>query len=190
MTAPAPIQTSTQHQTPAGLSSSLSQPALPAQVTSQPQSSVSTSNISYSHHIPTGPGSLPSHQHPQQSQTQSNLLSQQHQQYSQLSSHLDQNAQAAPSPHAAPAPQQGLGGHASYFRSQEQPYFHTPTPPVSASQSQEAPYGSFGQLSGQLGHQSQGSHLSGFAGDYAYGENQRVCFSASFWLNRTHLYLS
>ena len=54
------------------------------------------------------------------------------------------------------------------------PYFHTPTPPVSA-QTQESPYGTFGQLGNQLGHQAQGSHLGGFGGgDYGYGESQRV----------------
>ena len=43
--------------------------------------------------------------------------------------------------------------------------------------SQESPYGTFGQLGSQIGHQAQGSHLGGFGGgDYGYGESQRVCF--------------
>ncbi|EKM52574.1 uncharacterized protein PHACADRAFT_176595 [Phanerochaete carnosa HHB-10118-sp] len=174
---PVQLSSAAQLQAPASLQTSLSQPALPAQVSAQPQSSASASNISsYSHSIPAAPPSLPSQQHPQQPAQSQGLLSQQHQQYSQhgLASHLDQNHAAAQSPHAAPAPQQSLGGHSSYFRQQEPPYFHTATPPVSASQSQDGPYGSFGQLSGQLGHQNQSSHLGGFGGgDYPYGENQR-----------------
>lgn len=146
----------------------------------QPQSSASASNISYSHQTAAAPSSLPSHQLPQQQaqlqggQLQGSALSQHHQ-YVQhgLPTHLDP-AQAQPAAQSAQvpqAPQQTLGAHSSYFRQQD-PYFHTPTPPVSASQSQEGPYGSFGQLSGQLTNQS--SHLAGF-GDYGYGqETQRV----------------
>ena len=127
-------------------------------------------------------GSLPSQQQlPQQAQSQSqNGLLSHAQQYSQhgLPTHLETaHAQpAAQSPQATQTPQQSVGGHSSYFRQQEPPYFHTPTPPVSATQSQEGPYGSFGQLSGHLGHQSQSSHLGGFSGqDYQYsGDSQRV----------------
>lgn len=62
----------------------------------------------------------------------------------------------------------------SYFRQPEPPYFHTPTPPVSA-QGQESPYGTFGQLGNQLGHQAQGSHVGAFGGEYGYADTQRVC---------------
>ncbi len=177
ISAPAPIPPVSQPQHQSGLSSSLSQPALPAQVSVQPQSSASTSNISsYAHQGTAAPPSLPSHQLPQQQSQSQGLLTQQHQQYVQhgIPTHLDQ--QPTQPPQVAPATQQNAGGHSSYFRQQEAPYFHTPTPPVSASQTQDGPYGSFGQLSGQLGHQNQASHLGGFGGaDYQYGgESQRV----------------
>ncbi|KAI0742756.1 hypothetical protein C8Q80DRAFT_1273371 [Daedaleopsis nitida] len=147
--------------------SSLSQPALSTQ-SSLPTSTAASSISSYSQ--PSQP-SLSSHQSQPQSQT--------HHSYGQhgLPAHLDQ-VQSQPQ-HNAPVsqPQQPqpalaqLGGPSSYFRQAEAPYFHTPTPP--AGQSQDSPYGAFGQL-GQVQHQGQGSHLGNFSGgDYAYGESQR-----------------
>jgi hypothetical protein len=66
--------------------------------------------------------------------------------------------------------------HSNYFRPTETvsnpPYFHTPTPP--AAQSQESPYGSFGQLAGQGQHQPGSHHGSFGSSDYGYTENQRV----------------
>ncbi|KAH8079801.1 hypothetical protein BXZ70DRAFT_911017 [Cristinia sonorae] len=75
---------------------------------------------------------------------------------------------------------------AHFFRQQEAqaPYFHAPITPVPSTQSQESPYGSFGQLGGQLGanqiaHQIQASHLSGFnQGEYGYADNQRMFYDS------------
>ena len=154
---------------------SLSQPALSTQ-TALPTTSTTTSSISpYSQQSQP---SLASHQS-QQPQTQA------HHPYSQhgLPTHLDQ-VQSQQQQHSAPVSQQqqqqqqqqptqgqNLGGPSNYFRQAEPPYFHTPTPP--AGQTQDSPYGAFGQL-GQVQHQGQGSHLGNFGGqDYAYGESQR-----------------
>ncbi|KAJ8468465.1 hypothetical protein ONZ51_g9633 [Trametes cubensis] len=71
-----------------------------------------------------------------------------------------------------PTQAQNIGGPSSYFRQPEAPYFHAPTPPV--GQTQDSPYGSFGQLGQQVQHQGQGSHLGNFSGaEYGYGESQR-----------------
>ena len=89
-----------------------------------------------------------------------------------LPTHID------PSQSQHPTPQQALqtGPHSNYFRQTETvsnpPYFHTPTPP--APQSQDSPYGSFGQLSGQGQHQPSSHHGSFGGSDYGYSENQRV----------------
>ncbi|TBU59867.1 hypothetical protein BD310DRAFT_957925 [Dichomitus squalens] len=143
----------------------------------------------------TTPSSLPSSSansaiSPYSQQSQPSLASHQtHQTQSQahhsfgqhvLPTHLDQVQ--SQQQHTAPAPSQqqqqqptavgqgqNIGGPSSYFRQPEAPYFHSPTPP--AGQSQDSPYGAFGQL-GQ--HQGQGSHLGNFGGaDYGYGESQR-----------------
>lgn len=176
-------------------------PSLPAVSQTQQQSiaslaqsqTSSTANISsYSHQpaqaLSQQQPSLASHhaQHQQQQQQQqSPLHAPQHQQHyvqHSLPTHVD-TAPTAQQPHSAQSPQaqpQQNAAHSSFFRQQEAPYFHAPTPPVSASQSQDSPYGSFGQLSGQLGgnqiaHQTQASHLSGFGqGEYGYDNNQRV----------------
>jgi hypothetical protein len=90
-----------------------------------------------------------------------------------LPTHIDPSQQTQ-----HPAPQQALqsGPHSNYFRQTETvsnpPYFHTPTPP--AQQSQDSPYGSFGQLSGQGQHQPSSHHGSFGGSDYGYSENQRV----------------
>ncbi|KAJ7222485.1 hypothetical protein GGX14DRAFT_663933 [Mycena pura] len=99
------------------------------------------------------------HQHlPQQSHTQH--------QYSQhgLPTHID------PSQPQATPQHQASSAHSSYFRNEptpatSSPYFHAPTPP--AGQTQDTPYGAFGQLGGQGQHQ-QGGHLSGFTQDYSH----------------------
>ncbi|KAL4253810.1 RNA polymerase II degradation factor 1 [Abortiporus biennis] len=176
--APAPSQPVNQPQ-PQSLPISLSQPALHTQA-APTQPPTSTSNLSA--YTSSSQQSLTSHQ---LAQPQSQIQSQQHHQYIQhgLPTHLEsQPAQTTQSPQVAPASQQqnvGLSGHSSYFRQPEAPYFHTPTPPVSATQSQESPYGSFGQLGNQLGHQTQGSHLSGFgAQEYGYGDNQRTFYDS------------
>ena len=90
-----------------------------------------------------------------------------------LPTHIDPSQQTQ-----HPAPQQALqtGPHSNYFRQTETvsnpPYFHTPTPP--APQTQDSPYGSFGQLSGQGQHQPSSHHGSFGGSDYGYSENQRV----------------
>ncbi|KAI5119338.1 hypothetical protein M0805_004015 [Coniferiporia weirii] len=110
-----------------------------------------------------------------QAQTQIQPQSQLHQQFSHFPSHLDPtaNQQSPPqSQQSASAVHQGISSHGSYFRQPEQNYFHTPTPP--AGQAQDAPYGSFAPLSQQLGHQAQGSHLSGFSSDhFGYNDGSR-----------------
>ncbi|KAJ6463342.1 hypothetical protein C8R45DRAFT_1080321 [Mycena sanguinolenta] len=103
------------------------------------------------------------HQHlPHQSHTQH--------QYAQhgLPTHIDPSQQSTPQHQPASA-------HSSYFRNEtasaSSPYFHTPTPP--AGQTQDTPYGAFGQLGAQGQHQ-QGGHLGGFGQqDYGHAENQR-----------------
>ncbi|KAF7759751.1 hypothetical protein Agabi119p4_11446 [Agaricus bisporus var. burnettii] len=133
------------------------------QATSQPPSlaNLQQTQQQQSHH------QLPQHQHLPQQVQQSHT----HHQYShhlpaQLESqqHLPSTAQQAPT----------ATTHSSYFRQNDtantMPYFHTPTPP--AGQSQDSPYGAFGQLASQNQHQ-QGSHLAGFnSADYNY-DSQR-----------------
>ncbi|KAI0759097.1 hypothetical protein C8Q74DRAFT_1451911 [Fomes fomentarius] len=147
-------------------------PALPPSLSNPPITSAS----SLSPYSQQSQPSLSSHQSQQpQSQT--------HHSYAQHGlgpSHLEQvqsqqqqhNASVSQQQPQQPAPGQNIGGPSSYFRQAEAPYFHTPTPP--AGQSQESPYGAFGQL-GQVQHQGQGSHLGNFGGaDYGYsGESQR-----------------
>ncbi|KAH9922339.1 uncharacterized protein BXZ73DRAFT_104158 [Epithele typhae] len=142
-------------QPPSNVPSSLSTPSLTTQ-TSLP-SSATTSAIS-----------------PYSQQSQPALASHQSQQghlpYG-LQTHLEQVQ--SQQQHSTPQQQQqqqqpAQGGPSSYFRQAEAPYFHTPTPP--AGQSQESPYGAFGQQLGQ--HQGQGQHLGNFSQDYGYSQNR------------------
>ena len=113
--------------------------------------------------------------HPQQLPPQAQQSHATQHSYAQLGlpTHIDPSQQTQ-----HPAPQQALqsGPHSNYFRQTETvsnpPYFHTPTPPV--PQSQDSPYGSFGQLSGQGQHQPSSHHGSFGGSDYGYSENQRV----------------
>ena len=161
------------------LPSSLSQSAIPTQQSALPSTTPASASMSqFSQHSQSLPQqSLSNHQLPQ-SQSQTQLHSQQHHQYAQhgLPTHLDPaQSQAQHSPSAPATQPQNINAAPSYFRQPEAPYFHTPTPP--AGQSQESPYGAFGQLGQQ--HQGQGSHLGGFSGnEYGYNDNQRVCQSS------------
>lgn len=116
---------------------------------------------------------LTNHQQIPQNQTQ---VHSQHHQYVQhgLPTHLDPMQNQASTQLPQTSQQQSIGGPASYFRQPDAPYFHTPTPP--AGQSQDGPYGAFGQLGQQVQHQAQASHLGGGFGanDYGYNDTQRV----------------
>ncbi|KAI0351591.1 hypothetical protein OH77DRAFT_1506392 [Trametes cingulata] len=156
------------------LPTSLTQPTLSTQ-TSLPSSSSTSALSPYSQQSQSiSQQSLASHQS-QQPQAQS------HHTYGHgLPAHLDQVQQPQHStPVSQPQQQQPAqaqnigGGPSSYFRQPEAPYFHAPTPPA-GQQSQDSPYGSFGQLGQQVQHQAQGSHLGNFGGaDYGYGDSQR-----------------
>ncbi|KAH8112110.1 hypothetical protein DFH11DRAFT_539278 [Phellopilus nigrolimitatus] len=167
--------------------SSISSQTISSTATSTPLSSFSTQQATPSSQSSISPYQQHSSQHvpphaqvnqtqapaPSQIQPQSQL----HQQFPHFPSHLDPASSQQSPPQSQPQqPQssihQGIGSHGSYFRQPEQNYFHAPTPP--AGQAQEAPYGSFAPLSQQLGHQAQGSHLSGFGSDhFGYNDGQR-----------------
>ncbi|EIW56556.1 uncharacterized protein TRAVEDRAFT_38481 [Trametes versicolor FP-101664 SS1] len=167
----------------------LQQPAQPPHLAALPQQSTLTSSLTQPS-LPSSTSTSAISPYSQQSQaiSQQSLASHQSQQppaqshhaYAQhgLGAHLEQQQQQQQ--HVAPQPQQPQatqaqnlgGGPSSYFRQPEAPYFHAPTPP--AGQSQDSPYGSFGQLNQQVQHQAQGSHLGNFGGaDYGYGDSQR-----------------
>ncbi|KAJ7058270.1 hypothetical protein C8F01DRAFT_1060523 [Mycena amicta] len=116
-------------------------------------------------HMAAG-GYVPPHLQLQQQQQQQQSHSHQYSQHG-LPTHIDPSQ---------PNPQlQAASAHSNYFRNEHapaaasSPYFHAPTPP--AGQTQDTPYGAFGQLGGQGQHQ-QGGHISGFGQDYGH-DNQR-----------------
>ncbi|KAJ7058295.1 hypothetical protein C8F01DRAFT_1305832 [Mycena amicta] len=104
----------------------------------------------------TAGGYVPPHLQLQQQQQQQQSHSHQYSQHG-LPTHIDPS-QPNPQLQAAPA-----AASSPYF------HWHAPTPP--AGQTQDTPYGAFGQLGGQGQHQ-QGGHISGFGQDYAH-DNQR-----------------
>jgi hypothetical protein len=106
------------------------------------------------------PSSLSNHQ-----QTPHQSLQHQYAQHG-LPTHLD----PAQAQHQSPLPQQQVPS--SFYRQPEAqgPYFHAGagTPPT--TQTQDSPYGAFGQL----GQQGPVSQLGAFAGaEYGYGDNQQ-----------------
>lgn len=153
---------------------SLSQSAIPVQASLQSPTPASASMSQFSHQSQaSSQQTLSSHQLPQ-GQIQSHLHNQHQYVQHGLPTHLDPTQTQPQLSSAVPQASQQQSISPSYFRQPEAPYFHTPTPP--AGQSQDTPYGSFGQLSQQVQHQAQASHLGAFSGnDYGYSENQRVC---------------
>ena len=185
---PVPPQTSIPHSIPTSVSQPIqsSQPSSSHVVTTSPlQQFAQQQALGNNTHQQLQPQIAQHHQQqPQQLHQQPPLPQQLPQQvqhshatqhsYAQLGlpTHIDPSQQTQ-----NPAPQQALhsGPHSNYFRQTETvsnpPYFHTPTPP--APQSQDSPYGSFGQLS--QGQHQPSSHQGSFGGsDYGYSENQRV----------------
>ncbi|KAF9815650.1 hypothetical protein IEO21_04440 [Rhodonia placenta] len=158
---------------------SLSQSAIPVQASLQSPTPASASMSQFSHQSQaSSQQTLSSHQLPQ-GQIQSHLHNQHQYVQHGLPTHLDPTQTQPQLSSAVPQASQQQSISPSYFRQPEAPYFHTPTPP--AGQSQDTPYGSFGQLSQQVQHQAQASHLGAFSGnDYGYSENQRQNFYDSY----------
>ncbi|KAF8172832.1 hypothetical protein K438DRAFT_175917 [Mycena galopus ATCC 62051] len=170
------------------LAEALAQPAPISPAIQQELSQLTPQQQAYMQHIPgyAAPPHLQQQQqlqqqHQQQQQQQQAQQQQQQQHLPQQSHAQHQYAQHGLPTHIDPSQQQSTpqhqpASHSSFFRSEPtpaaaSPYFHTPTPP--AGQTQDTPYGAFGQLGAQGQHQ-QGAHLSGFSQqDYGHADNQR-----------------